>query len=109
MSKSIRLSDELFERAKESGSLFHRSPPQQVEHWAQIGRVMESALSYRAVKSAKAWGSQEDIDELVDEVSSPEGKAGARNVIRHNSHGELYEADSKDPMKVRKYRPGKTL
>jgi predicted transcriptional regulator len=58
MSKSIRLSDELLEQAKKSAKVFHRSPPQHIEHWAQIGRVMESALSYGAqekVKTEATW------------------------------------------------------
>ena len=85
MSKSIRLSDELFEDAKQTGKAMHRSPPQQIEHWAQIGRVMEVALSYPAQKNAGVWGNKADIEGLVSDVTSREGRQRARAVIRKNS------------------------
>lgn len=56
MSTSIRLSDELVAAARRQAGLFHRSPPQQIEHWAAIGRVMETALSYQAKERAMRWG-----------------------------------------------------
>ncbi len=85
MSKSVRLSDSLFEDAKQTGVALHRSPPQQIEHWAQIGRVLESALSYPAQKNAGTWGSKADIDSLITEVTSSQGKQKAKEVIHKNS------------------------
>lgn len=85
MSKSLRLNDELFEQAKKIGKVFHRSPPQQIEHWAQIGRVLESALSYQAVKGVSEWGEPKDIDDLMDWVASSAGKKRARQVIEETS------------------------
>ena len=85
MSKSIRLSDELFEDAKQTGEAMHRSPPQQIEHWAQIGRVLEVALSYPAQKNAGVWGNKSDIDVLISEVTSKKGRQRARTVIHKNS------------------------
>ena len=85
MSQSIRLSDDLIEAAKRQGKLFHRSPPQQVEHWAAIGRVMEVALSYPALEQvAKAVGG-DDLDEALAEVGTVEGVARAQEVIRGTS------------------------
>ncbi len=95
MSKSIRVSDELLEQAKRTAKLFHRSPPQQIEHWAQIGRVMESTLSYGSQQKVAEWGSTNDIDELLDKVESPEGKARAQEVIRRTS-GRIVSLDSDD-------------
>ena len=85
MSQSIRLSDDLIEAAKRQAKLFHRSPPQQVEHWAAIGRVMEVALSYPAQEQvAKAVGG-DDLDEALAEVGTVEGVARAREVIRRTA------------------------
>ena len=53
ISKSIRVSDELAAYAEEAAAVAHRSPPQQIEHWAQIGRVLEPALSYHAKTQVK--------------------------------------------------------
>lgn len=41
MSKSLRLSDALFDAASAAGVAFSRSTAQQVEHWARLGRALE--------------------------------------------------------------------
>lgn len=87
MSKSLRLSDELFCEAEKSARLFHRSPPQQIEHWAQIGRVMESALSYPAQTKVKAV-SMQDIDVAMALANTPQGTLKAQAVVRDTS-GEI--------------------
>lgn len=61
MSKSIRLNDELFEDAKQAG------------------------LSSPAQKNAGVWGNKSDIDGLISEVTSKEGRQRARAVISKNS------------------------
>lgn len=92
MSTSIRLSDELVAAAKRQAELFHRSPPQQIEHWAAIGRVMETALSYPARERAMQWGSASDVSDLRATVESDEGRERAKEVIRRTS-GFLVSAD----------------
>lgn len=85
MSKSIRLSDVLFEEAQQVGKELHRTPPQQIEHWAQIGRVLETALSYPAQKNAGNWGKKSDMDTLISEVTSSQGRRKAQAIIRKKS------------------------
>lgn len=92
MSKSIRVSDELAEFAEAAAVESHRSPPQQIEHWAQIGRVLEPALSYRA-ESAVKRGGRADLDALLDAVGSPEAVQRTRELIR-NTSGEIVSTDS---------------
>jgi len=41
MSRSLRVSNELFESATTAGALSTRSAAQQVEHWARLGRELE--------------------------------------------------------------------
>lgn len=84
MSKSLRISDELFDQAAKSAQLFHRSPPQQIEHWAQIGQVMEAALSYPAQSQVKAV-QMSDIDQAMSRADTAEGKQAAQDVIRRSS------------------------
>lgn len=102
MSKSIRISDELAAKATEAGRLFHRSPPQQVEHWAQIGQVMEAALSYPAQAGAVRWGRDEDVDAVVAESQSPDGRAKLRAGIHEGSGGEFWEATAGSPHNPQK-------
>lgn len=42
MTTSIRLPEDLLNDAKRFATLEHRSVPKQVEHWARIGKVVES-------------------------------------------------------------------
>ncbi len=91
MSKSIRVSDELAEHAETAAAVSHRSPPQQIEHWAQIGRVMESALSYEVNAAVKKVGRKE-LDAVLHRVGTSQGKERAQEVIRRTS-GEMVSSD----------------
>ncbi len=98
MSESIRLSDELIAAAKRQAKLFHRSPPQQIEHWAAIGRVMETALSYPAQEQVAPWGSTRDMDDLRAVVESGEGRERAKQVIRRTA-GTIVSTDCGEDSK----------
>ncbi|MEM0966179.1 MAG: hypothetical protein AAGJ81_08545 [Verrucomicrobiota bacterium] len=91
MSKSIRISDDLAARATEAGRLFHRSPPQQIEHWAQIGQVMEASLSYPAQRQIKAVGT-EDLDACLRRVGTAEGTAEVHGIISETA-GSIESSD----------------
>ena len=84
MSKSIRISDDLAERAEEAARVFHRSPPQQVEHWAQIGRVMEAALSHPEQDAVKRAGRPE-LDALLQDAGMEEGRRRVHEVIERTA------------------------
>lgn len=43
MAKSIRVSDALYEVADVTSKRMHRSLAQQIEHWADLGRAIETA------------------------------------------------------------------
>lgn len=85
VSTSIRLSDELVAAAKRQAELFHRSPPQQIEHWAALGRVMETALSYPAQEQMARSVGRADVEAALAVVGTPEGIAQAQAVIRRTS------------------------
>lgn len=91
MSKSIRVSDELAELAEAAATASHRSPPQQIEHWAQIGRILEPALSYSAESAVKKAG-RDDLDAVLDQVSSNESKRRTQEIIRSTS-GKIASSD----------------
>ena len=92
MSKSVRVSDELAGHAEVAAKISHRSPPQQIEHWAQIGRVMEPALSYHAEKAIKSVGRPE-LDAILDQVGTPEAVARTHAIIQRSS-GSIASTDS---------------
>ena len=51
---SIRLDQDLVQKATIMAKAFSRTPPKQIEHWAKIGEMMEDnpELSYEFVKQA---------------------------------------------------------
>lgn len=91
MSKSIRVTDELAALAEEAAAVSHRSPPQQIEHWAQIGRIVEPALSFEAESKIKRAG-RADLDAVLSEVETPSGKTRGQAVIRRTS-GSIESSD----------------
>lgn len=91
MSKSIRISDELADLAEAAAVVGHRSPPQQIEHWAQIGRVVEPALSYQAAGAIKR-ASRVDLDAALDAVGTAEAVRRTREII-HRSSGGVASSD----------------
>ena len=52
MTISVKLSDELINRAREYGNACHRSIPKQIEYWSMIGKIVEENpdLPYRFIK-----------------------------------------------------------
>ena len=91
MSKSIRVSDELAALAEKAAIVSHRSPPQQVEHWAQIGRILEPALSFETASKIKR-ADRAALNEILAEVETPAGKARAQETIRRTS-GSIESSD----------------
>ena len=81
MSKSIRISDELAAEAEAAGAVAHRSPPQQIEHWAQIGRVIEPALSYSAEVKLKQ-ADRSDLDSILNNVETGTSIRRTRSIVR---------------------------
>ena len=71
--------------AKRQAELFHRSPPQQIEYWAALGRVMETALSYPAQEQMARSVGRADVEAALAVVGTPEGIAQAQAVIRRTS------------------------
>jgi hypothetical protein len=85
MSTSIRLSDKIVEDAKRKGALLHRTPPEQIEHWARLGSVMEDVLSCPAQASINAAATRDDVDEALAVAETPAGKERAHAAIAANA------------------------
>lgn len=50
--RAIKLADDIFDEAYRYASVFSRSVPKQIEHWARIGKIAEENpdLSYELIK-----------------------------------------------------------
>ncbi len=63
---SIRLDEELIEKAAIMAKAFNRSTPKQIEHWAKIGEIMEDNpdLPYEFVKQAIVAKAEKEAGKL---------------------------------------------
>ena len=63
---SIRLNQELIEKATIMAKALNRTPPKQIEHWARIGAIMEANpdLSYEFVKQAIVADAEREAGKL---------------------------------------------
>jgi len=66
MGMPVRLSDDLMELAKSAAEAATRSLTAQVEHWALIGRAVESALDHASLTALKAKGG--DLTSAIPEA-----------------------------------------
>jgi hypothetical protein len=85
VSVSIRISEELLEAARQSAEIFHRSPPQQIEHWAHLGQMLEPALSFPAQAALKRPVGRADLNVALSAIGSQEGQRRAKSVIAKTS------------------------
>ncbi|MAE35983.1 MAG: hypothetical protein CMH97_12300 [Oceanospirillaceae bacterium] len=65
---SIRLDQELVEKATVMAKALNRTPPKQIEHWAKIGEIMEDNpdLPYEFVKQAIISQAEKEAGKLED-------------------------------------------
>jgi len=65
-SSSIRLNQTLIEKATIMAKALHRTPPKQIEHWAEIGQIMEENpdLPYEFVKQALIAKAEREAGQL---------------------------------------------
>jgi len=65
---SIRLNQDLVEKATIMAKALNRTPPKQIEHWAKIGEMMEDNpdLPYEFVKQAIIAKAEKEAGKLED-------------------------------------------
>lgn len=66
-STPTRIDQDLFEAAKVAGELHSRSAAQQIDHWARVGRELESAPSVTLDTVARVLAGRAAYDELADD------------------------------------------
>lgn len=104
MSTPLRLSNELLVEAREAGARFHRSITQQVEHWAQIGRVIEATLTYSSAGKLKDLSRQPELNSVLAKAESREGKRKVLAAIKARKQA-VYSADPDSHQGVIQHLP----
>jgi len=59
--------------AETSGSLFHRSGTEQLEHWAMLGAALEQVMGLNSVARLKTISQSEDLDRMLAAAGTPGG------------------------------------
>lgn len=74
MSRAVKLSDELFQKAFLHSKIMHRSTAGQIEYWARIGQIAEenSDLSYSFIRDI-LFSIEEEKNNLVSPYVFGEG------------------------------------
>jgi ParD-like antitoxin of type II bacterial toxin-antitoxin system len=68
MGMPVKLSDDLVKLARDEAAAAHRSITAQIEHWAELGRSVESALRHNEVNALK--GARGDLAGAFPEIST---------------------------------------
>jgi len=95
----LRIDSELVNHARFAGALLDRPPTAQIEHWAKLGRVLDSVLSGDSVAKVKQRSQVADLDRVVALSQSAAGRTKALALIAQHA-GPVYEADPTDPELV---------
>ena len=95
----LRIDSELVNLARTSGALFDRPPTAQIEHWAKLGRVLDSVLSGESVAKVKQRGNVSELDQVVAWSQSEKGRKKALALIAKHA-GPVYETDPAAPHVV---------
>lgn len=92
----LRIDSELVNHARTAGALFDRPPTAQIEHWAKLGRVLDSVLVGASVAKVKQRGNVAALDQVVAWSQSEKGRKKALALIAKHA-GPVYEADPAMP------------
>jgi hypothetical protein len=104
----VKVSDRLLTLAREEARGTHRSTTAQIEHWATLGRAVETMMAYRDVLMLKRVGQtlpvfadvgRDHVHELLAGLTTDLDRASVTTRIR-GSGTPLYAEDPADPGKV---------
>lgn len=99
MGMPVKLSDELVESAREEAATTDRSITGQIEHWAKIGRSVETVLRHQEVQALKrsplharlTSGTRDAIQAVLERVVA---EGGRRSLARSLQTGRtVYQSD----------------
>ena len=100
----LRIDSELVHQARSAGAIFDRTPTAQIEHWAKLGRVLDSVLSGKSIANVKQRARVAGIEQIVSLSQTKAGQAKARAIISRHG-GPVYGADPARPGVVVERQP----
>ena len=106
-SMPLRIDGELIKEARTSGNVFHRSIAQQIEHWANLGKVLEGVLTVRSVAHVKSLKQPVNLGRLLARAGSSGGKRRTLALLAKKK-GPLYGIKAARPDVLLQYQPDGT-
>lgn len=112
----VKISDRLLALAKDEARNAHRSTTAQIEHWATLGRAVETMVAYRDMLALKRAGqtlpipahvTPEEVHGLVTALVEDPDRESVKARIRAGGT-VLYTADPRYPGMVVEVRPDGT-
>ncbi len=107
-SMPLRIDDGLIKEARLSGQLFHRSIPQQVEHWACLGRLLEKVLTVSSVAKVKGLHRPVRLEKALASAGSSAGRKKTLALLTRKK-GPLYGTKPDRPGVLLQYQPDDTV
>ena len=77
----VKVSDALLMDARATAQLANRSTAGQIEHWARLGREVESIMRVPTVAALKARSAM-TLNESVAQIGTPEGRRRLDEVLQ---------------------------
>ena len=81
MPSPVKISDALMVDARATAGLADRSIAGQIEHWARLGRAVESIMRVPAVAALKEQAAI-TLNESVAQIGTPEGRRRLNEVLQ---------------------------
>jgi hypothetical protein len=102
-SMPLRIDGALIKEARASGEVFHRSIAQQLEHWATLGKALESVLTMGSVERLKKAKEPDNVDDVLAKAHSAAGKKKTLGLLAKKK-GPLYGSKPEQPEILLQYR-----
>jgi transcription elongation GreA/GreB family factor len=105
----VKLSDDLVKLARAEAVSARRSITAQIEHWAELGRSLESALPHAAVRALKQAGgnverafpqlaTRQAVLQLLTDIASAKDRSALADTLRQGR--VVYQANPDDTTRI---------
>lgn len=98
MSKTVRLSTELYDQATEAAPP-ERSPEAQIERWATLGRQLEAVLGENSEAPRRVGFTAEMMGDILNSIAFSTDRSAVIQDITAGG-GPFYEVDPEDSLRV---------
>jgi hypothetical protein len=82
MSQPVKLSDQLVVSARQVGNSMSRSISGQIEHWAELGKIIEPYLEGRKTAALRQSREGQSLTEIFATIDHPEGKHRVQEYLK---------------------------